>query len=392
MAGYLFNFSDFESLEKCIKCGFYSPIMSKNWSAAAAATLGDFVTMKPGDNVYFFSKRMVYGIGEIIEIKPEVIVADNFPGATLPLPTQSKTRDKQNSIMGIINNTKLPADKVQRWVIAFKPSPDFFKCGVDMDDLLSSSPHAFRSLRVFWKRTFIKIDDEENFAFKSAIIRKNLDSKKRREVFCCNFDKSKHKLETKSAQIIKPEIQELVVSKRGKNGALSAEMVLEVALLHQLASSEKSATEVFGAWDYLAHQVAASPMKAVDYMNRIDIFGYSWIDGYCDKIIEKYMVCELKKGKLEEEDISQVMKYVDWVCDEYANGDYSMIDAFLVGSGIKINDIEGASDVILRHYITGRNPLVNHPWRQLTLVSYNAEKTGIVTFKPEYDYSCEHLD
>ncbi len=68
MAGYLFTFSDHKSLEKCIELGFYSPLMSPKWSIATTATLADFVTMQTGDNVYFFSERMVYGIGEVIGV------------------------------------------------------------------------------------------------------------------------------------------------------------------------------------------------------------------------------------------------------------------------------------------------------------------------------------
>lgn len=392
MAGYLFTFSDFESLEECVKIGFYSPIMSQNWSIAAASTLADFITMKPGDNVYFFSKRMVYGVGEITEIEPGVTVAENYPNASLPISKQLKAENKRNNIMRTLEKKKLPEDKVQRWIITFKPSPDIFKNGVDMDDLLSSNPSAFKSLRVFWKRSFIKLDDAENLAFKAAIIRKNLIDENRKKVFNCNFKKSRQILDKASVPIIKPDIKSLVANQRKNDGTLTSEMTLELALLHQLAIGDSSTKKVFGFWDYLNHQVVASPMKAVDYMDRIDIFGYSWVNGYYGEIIEKYIVCELKTGELHEEDVSQVMKYVDWVCNEYANGDYSMIDAFLVGSMIKTDRAKNISDVILRHYITGRRPLVNHSWRHLTLVSYKAEETGIIKFNPKYDYSQEYLE
>ena len=31
-------------------------------------TLADYMSMKPGDNIYFFCKRRYYGIGELISI------------------------------------------------------------------------------------------------------------------------------------------------------------------------------------------------------------------------------------------------------------------------------------------------------------------------------------
>lgn len=55
----------------------------------------------------------------------------------------------------------------------FQTKPTFFTDGIDMDDLLSSNPDAFNSLRTFWKQSFIQLDDMENQAFKAAIIRMN---------------------------------------------------------------------------------------------------------------------------------------------------------------------------------------------------------------------------
>ena len=71
MAGYLFTFSKEEEATECMKRGAYSTLMNPKWSSATEATLGDYVTMRPGDNVYFFSKRKIYGIGKI----------DSFEGA-----------------------------------------------------------------------------------------------------------------------------------------------------------------------------------------------------------------------------------------------------------------------------------------------------------------------
>lgn len=44
-----------------------------------------------------------------------------------------------------------------------------FAEGVDMDEVLSYRPSAFRMLRAFQNVTFIKIDDEENRALKECI-------------------------------------------------------------------------------------------------------------------------------------------------------------------------------------------------------------------------------
>ena len=57
MAGYLFTFTDKDSLFQSIERGSYSTLMNPKWNDTVTSTLGDYVTMRPGDNVYFFSKR-----------------------------------------------------------------------------------------------------------------------------------------------------------------------------------------------------------------------------------------------------------------------------------------------------------------------------------------------
>ena len=70
----------------------------------------------------------------------------------------------------------------------------------------------------------------------------------------------------------------------------------------------------------------------------MDVFGYRYINGF-EPIVEKYLVAELKKGKVTGDDLQQVMKYVDWVRSEYANGDYCLVSAFLVGHEFDMGSI-----------------------------------------------------
>src|SRR5690606_35210869 len=62
-----------------------------------------------------------------------------------------------------------------RFLCTFKPAPYFFNNGIDMDDVLASSPRSFRMLRAFWKLSFLKIDEEENKALKDVILKNNED-------------------------------------------------------------------------------------------------------------------------------------------------------------------------------------------------------------------------
>src|SRR5260370_10494615 len=66
-----------------------------------------------------------------------------------------------------------------------------------------------------------------------------------------------------------------------------------------------------------------------DYMDKMDLFGYSYVPGF-KPTKSRFLVCEIKRDAAHLEDIDQLMKYVDWVRDEYCYGDYAMIRAFLV--------------------------------------------------------------
>ena len=47
------------------------------------------------------------------------------------------------------------------------------------------------------------------------------------------------------------------------------------------------------------------------------------------QLVSKYILVELKKGKINKAALEQTMQYVDWICKEYAAGDYSRIEAYV---------------------------------------------------------------
>ena len=182
MAGYIFNLDRIESLEYCIENGVYSTLLAipkSNWNNPAKATFADYISMKEGDNIYFFIKRNIYGIGNLKNIHIDDKFIDckfkNYPDSFLPTKhTEESIRDYK--ILPILKD-KLKDKKyetcTQRWLCTFEPYPNFFKCGVDMDDALSSNPHSFKMLRAFEKLSFVKIDDQENKALKDIILKRN---------------------------------------------------------------------------------------------------------------------------------------------------------------------------------------------------------------------------
>lgn len=93
----------------------------------------------------------------------------------------------------------------------------------------------------------------------------------------------------------------------------------------------------------------------------MDIFGYSYIDGQ-KPTIGKYLLVELKKGAVTGQDLLQLMKYVDWIKNEYSNGEYSMISAFLVGYEFDQDCIDNLHTSVNRNYIHGVRPSTSKTW------------------------------
>jgi hypothetical protein len=202
----------------------------------------------------------------------------------------------------------------------FKSYPNFFAQGIDMDDVLSSNPNKFKMLRAFRKLSFVKIDEDENKALKDIILKRN-------EEFIFSEDDSVFKYDYELQKNILDKLDEryimnskMILESCNKDTCIKHEMAIEAALM-EILSNEKDS--IFGSWDYISHQVVASPFKPIDYMDKMDMFGFRYIKGF--ETISKYLTIEIKKDAAKKDVIDQVMKYVDWINEEYAYGDYGMI-------------------------------------------------------------------
>lgn len=379
MAGYIFNFNNMESLIRCAVSGVYSTILSTPkgyWYPHHEGTFADYSTMKPGDNIYFFSNRRIYGIGELVNIANDCKFA-NFKDASIPKPFYYD--DLKESLLWDEGEYSVN----QRWLCTFEPSPHFFKRGVDMDDVLASNPSAFRMLRAFWRVSFIKFDDDENQAFKDILLKSNQDALKapiEDETIFPNESKSVHAALRKKILSNDYDLNIApILTECATGSVLKHEMALEAGLLFQLSESDVHTLDIFGDWDYLSHQVVASPFKHIDWMDKMDIFGFSYIPGFSPTKSE-YFIAELKIGKAKAQDVEQMMKYVDWVKDEYCFGDYSMINAFLVTSKFDEEVMELTESVADRKFTVDKRPAKSLEWKNLKLVEYS------------YNPSIERLD
>lgn len=348
-----------ESLKACIYTGTYSTNMSiprGHWNKQQEGTFADYLSMKAGDNIYFFIQRKIYGIGLIININNDCKYL-NYVGADNPRGYTEEEKLKLEPLLphGSANN---------RCFCTFIPSPYFFEDGIDMDDALSSNPSSFRMLRAMWKVSFIKVDDEENKALIDIILKRN-EEKIFNGMRTFLYDDSLHtEINKKDTTLYRLNSYRILASCENGN-VLKHEMALEAALCEILVKDNNTP---FGKWEYISHQVIASPFKAIDYMDKMDVFGYKYIPGY--KTISKYLIIELKKDAAGVGVIEQIMKYVDWIQSEYAYGDYSMIQAFIVASDFSDEVIARRDSECIRNFTKGYRPTVSCKWDAVKLVKY----------------------
>ena len=368
MAGYIFSLDNLESLNVYTRNGVYATKLSPpstTWMAHHEGTFADYATMRPGDNIYFFIKRKIYGIGRLVGT-PTDCKFFNFPNAATPQAFQYQ---------GV--KTHLLWDEGdfscnQRCLCLFEPDPYFFKLGIDMDDVLSSNPEAFKMLRVFWKLSFIKFDDQENQAFRDIILKRNqaaLSNPTSDNIV--EFQPSHAQISNKLTPTYDFKSgMSLVLASAVDGPRVKHEMALEAGILHQLVSQVPNTRETFGAWDYLSHQVPASPFKPVEYMDKMDLFGYAYVPNF-QPTKSRFLVGEIKKDAATIQDVEQSMKYVDWVKEEYCHGDYAMIHAFLVAFEFNQDVIQHSQTVRMRKYTVGVRPTQSLEWQNLKLVKYS---------------------
>lgn len=372
MAGYIMTLGNkaFEALKKCMETGIYSTNLNiptgNSWNVAHEGTFADYLSMKPGDNIYFFTDRKIYGIGKITNVGEDCKYL-NFKDADYPQSTRNKKYAELNPLLDETYSER------NRCFCVFEPSPYFFMRGVEMDDALNSNPEKFKMLRAMWKVSFIKIDDEENKALFDIILKRNEENLINKSNIFTYSPETHMEIERKLQSYNRFKAYAILFN-CVRNNAISHEMAIEAALCDLLSHSNHP---IFGKkWDYISHQVVASPFKPVDYMDKMDIFGYRYIDGF--DTISKYIIVEIKKDSAQPQVIDQVMKYVDWVTVEYAHGDYSMIEAYVVASDFSEDVLAEKEKDAIRGYVKGYRPAESCLWKNLKLVKYSYDDGQII--------------
>ena len=374
MGGYIFSIgrdNAIGNIKKCVYDGVYSTNMHEVTNRNLIpfeGTFADYCSMKPGDNIYFFSNRKIYGIGVLIKVGLDCKY-NNYPSASTPI---QENYDTINNEM-IINNDETNVNN--RWICTFKPDPLFFANPVDMDDVLSYKPDTFKTLRTFWKKSFTKINDEENNSLKEFILLRNQNNAEN------HFDFSESFHNTNMNNFNNPKYllsyQQIIESALDSNNNIKHEMALESGLILELSNNDST---ILGHWDYLSHQVEASPFKPIDYMDKIDVFGYRFLKG--TSIISKYLIVENKNEAATLDTVNQITKYVDWIVKNYAYGNYDMIEAYILAPSYDDKIKKNFKEICKRNYIISSHPVVNKTWNDVKLISYTYNNSKL-NFKEE---------
>ncbi len=363
MAGYVFAIGDVDPIEvikKCSATGVYSTNINTLSANPFEGTLTDYISMRPGDNIYFFCRRKYYGVGELISVGDDCKYC-NYIGSTLP---KNYTYEEISDSLLVDNGNE---SNKNRWICTFKGAPYMFEEGIDTDEILQYKPDTFKMLRAFWKVSFIKLGDEENNSLKEIFLLRHQDEIKNKSKVVSISDSVHDSIKKRklSDYVITPwNLLEAVSNEK----RLRHEMALEAGVVYDLCHDR---FELLGHWDYVSHQVIASPFKPIDYMDKIDVFATRYLPE--TKIVCKYLVAELKKDTASCSTIEQVMKYVDWVCNEYAYGDYGAIEACIIAYEYEDDVINYYNEVAQRFYMLGSHPARNMQWSALKLLSYRWE-------------------
>jgi len=401
MPGYIMNLGTTqqhaaaEKLELYVRYGAYGTVINRpkpdRWFPAHEMTLADYLTIRPGALVFFFSDRAIYGVGRVVSFdvgEQRLAALANYPGASFPHATPPQNPDdylwRENG------------EENLRWVIFFEPYPYFFMTGLDMDEVLASDVKGVvRSLRVFERVSFIQMEDEEAQVILDLLLRRNEDvvngALSPDRVFDSRAEQTHASVRERDLTRYCIDLDGLIRKHANRDGSVGHEALVHSWLASALAQRQEQAVKIFGNWDYVTNQYPASPQKPVQWMDKIDIFGYveKKLSDEVTPTVVRYKIVESKRGKVEaERDINQLIKYVDWIAHTRAGGDYSLVEAYFVAHDYTDEVVQYVQDTLPKDFVTPRRPYAPARWKQLQLIRYTYTE-GMPALKLQRHYPSE---
>jgi hypothetical protein len=391
MAGWLISINDLKFVELYAENGVYGYRFPRkdDWRQEQWNTIADFALFEDGDLIFFFCKRNIYGIGKVInsnnmEMGSPVLI--NYKDSLLPSETLKSSEacfwDEQfrEGLWAKKDRGKFDI----RLIVLFKPCPAFYKNGLDMDFVLQGDAGGIaRQIRTFQGVGFIRLE-KGDIDLLIELFTRNFNQES--PLFGFNDANQKRIINSasgKESAFFNPRI---LFVKYTDGTLFKREGLLQIAVANGLARNIKNFVSVLGGWDYVCNQVKVSPLKPVSYMDKADVFGLSYKSLNKTRLpsaLDRFLILELKKdsfknakqGTLKAEEIknafSQTMKYVDWVANYRAGGDYSLISASLITGGFPAELITYVGTHGKRDYIIPRRPYEAKHWANLKLIEYS---------------------
>jgi hypothetical protein len=374
MSGYIFALDNVATLRLYAEKGVYATKVSRPgayWAANHLYTLGDYLTMRPGDLVFFFMRRKIYGVGRIVGVagsESSSAALCNYPSSHMP-DAHAVQRD-------LLWNEG--DDQDRPWLCLFEPFPHFFVDGLDMDEVLDADVRGVvQALRVFERVSFIQMrDDEVDLLIDLFTRRFSLATAEHyQDDHASCHDEIRERIGQRP-DLYAVNTRELIRFYVEDNGEVRSEAALETWLVGEMARPDAPIRELMGNWSFVTHQFPASPHKPTQYMDRIDVLGWETgrlADG-AKSTVTRFKVVEIKKnplaGRAGEETVAQLMKYVDWVTNHEAGGDYSMVDAYLIARDFSEDTVAYCMEKAKREFVFQRRPFTSKTWDNLALLAY----------------------
>lgn len=376
------------------------------WSREQISTFADYLTINPGDLIFFFRDRMIYGIAEAISLEDTPggnCALLNYPDSHLPSPA-----DPNGRFDGLITKDDEAYWKYIRVVVPFVPSPLMFKEGIDMDEVLGAPGCEFFWGLRFWQGfSFKQLTSHEASFLKEAFMRRfaNADNVTIAEYSTEGEKALRTRLRCKDYGHL--SLRDLVLRQPdayfndygGRSERFRYESMLKGLLIEHIRRGYDSLGPLSkqGVVD-VYHELAASPPKPPVWADKIDIMvaaRYSAdVDIHVTYDIIELKIDEMSVGPIQtfDKQISQLMKYVDFISSNWCGGNYGAVRAFYIARGYSrqaIKEIEMAKErgyTITRNYVL--NPRERQPtrkWDGLNFLKYEWNHNDGLLMLKEFD-------
>lgn len=392
MKGFIFALDDSADVERILARGVFgvrqpAPLGQygaqawdpMSWTDGQLETFADWHSVAPGDLVFFFQDRLIFGVGEVVGLPahPRQAALTNFADSeisrrAMPLPAQA--------LYG-------PTDDAEwfrvRAVILFVKSPALFRVGIDMDEALSAYMAEPWPLHYWAGRSFVQLTEAEARLLRAAFLRRFAGQGAELAT-----PPDKVALLGRATALALRPISSAVYINASRNLYVDAaskfrnEKTLHAALMEQLQANGGAFPLSSPGRSDTYHELPASPAKNPGWVDRMDLVACSVWPG--TDIVTGYELIEAKKDQLSvgpvntfDRFFSQPMRYVDFLARHYAGGNMHSVDVHIVAGSYSPKFLSAfhASPTLPRHYSLSprdRDPI--RAWERVRLWSY--EWTG----------------